>query len=123
MLDAATRAVLEAAAERGVAAPDTPAVQGFFRAQMEAAKEVQWETVKDFQNAPEPPFPDLDTELRPGLLRIGERLARLLIRLSQAPQPAAVRQVAEAELRAPRLSGSARRALTDAIAELGPAGE
>jgi cyclohexadienyl dehydratase len=120
VLDAATKAVLEAAARAEVSPPDTEDVLRFFRAQMEAAKEVQWKAVQDVDNKPEPPYPDLDGMLRPSLLVIGERIARLIVMLPPETSESRIRAVAKEELRTSYLGGASKRALADAVARLVP---
>jgi hypothetical protein len=82
---------------------------------MEAAKEVQWEAVQDLGYAPPEPLPDLDAGLRPGLLRIGDRIAELLLVLPPQADADRVRVAARDALRTPYLSQRSARALADAI--------
>jgi cyclohexadienyl dehydratase len=120
VLDAATEAVLEAAARADATPPDAEAVLRFFRAQLEAAKQVQWKAVQDVRNKPEPPYPDLDRMLRPSLLVIGERIARLIVMLPPDTSESRIRAVANQELRTSYLGGASKRALADAVARLVP---
>ncbi len=94
--------------------PDTR-VRALFEAQFEAARFVQLQATKDPSYHPEA-LPDLDRELRPSLLRIGERTARLLLALPPNLDAAAVRVAAGDALRAPYLDAGRRDALADAIA-------
>jgi cyclohexadienyl dehydratase len=121
VLDAASEAVLEAASEREVVAPSVISIRRFFRAQLDAAKQVQLDTVADRDFELPEPNPDLDEDLRPALLRIGERIARLVLELPAGTDAARVRTEADALLREPRLSRSSRRMLVDAIVGLVPA--
>ncbi len=120
VLDAAVAAVRDAAAATGEAAPDQAAVRALYRAQIEAAKAVQRAT-------PAAPSSlagavhDLDGELRPALLRIGEKIARLVVALPPALECRQVRRRARDALRAPYLSEADVRALADAIVGLGGA--
>ncbi len=108
---------LRAEAQRsGRAPPEEKRVRALFEAQFEAAREVQWRAVKDSNYQPAEPLPDLERELRPALLRIGERTARLLLALPIQLDPAAVRAAAREELRTPYLDPARRDALADAIA-------
>ena len=108
---------LRAEAQRsGRAAPEEKRVRALFEAQFEAARSVQWRAVKDPNYHPPEPLPDLERELRPALLRIGERTARLLLALPPGLDAAAVRAAAREELRAPYLDAAQRDALADAIA-------
>ena len=88
VLDAAARGVAEAAAARGVAAPDDAAVRALFTALIAAARDIQESTLAG-EAAPGPP-PDLDGDLRPALLRIGDRIAELLTRLPPGLEPTEV---------------------------------
>jgi hypothetical protein len=82
---------------------------------------VQLDTVADRDFELPEPNPDLDEDLRPALLRIGERIARLVLELPAGTDAARVRTEADALLREPRLSRSSRRMLVDAIVGLVPA--
>jgi cyclohexadienyl dehydratase len=99
----------------GGTAPPEPAVRALFESQFEAARQVQWSAVKDPAYHPDP-VPDLEHVLRPALLRIGERTARLLLALPPGLDAATVRAAARDELRAPYLDPVQRDALADAIA-------
>jgi len=105
--------------------PSDERVRALFEAQFEAARFVQSRAVKDSAEATPEPLPDLDKELRPALLRIGERTARLLLALPPNIDPAAVRKMAQEELRAGYLDAAHRDALADAIAActIVPAGD
>ena len=118
VLDRATTATLAAAHRADVRAPSSLDIRAFFRTQMEAAKQVQRRAVKDAGYDPEPPLPDLDRDLRPALLRIGERIARLSILLPRSLEPALVRAAAEDGLRVQYLPNASRRALADAVVDL-----
>jgi cyclohexadienyl dehydratase len=81
VLAATVAAVLAAAEAAGRPAPPDQAIRAFTQAQMDAAKAVQMAAVRDPAfSAPSAP-PDLDDELRPALLRIGERIAALIVAL------------------------------------------
>ena len=56
-------------------------VLDFYRAQIEAAKWLQRETLAGTVASRSGTPPDLETELRPALIRIGDRMARLLVSL------------------------------------------
>ena len=77
---------------------------------------MQWRAVKDPAYHPPEALPDLDRDLRPALLRIGERSVRLLLALPAGLDAAAVRAAARDELRSPYLDAAQRDALADAIA-------
>ena len=57
------------------------AIRKFFAAQIEAAKWLQRETLAGTVASRSGTPPDLETELRPALIRIGDRMARLLVSL------------------------------------------
>ena len=114
MLDAASAAVAEAAARAKLPGPPEPAVRAFFSAQIEAAKQVQ-QTAARAEAPPDDGIPDLDDDLRPALLRIGEQIAVLLIALPPDLDPTLVASVARDGLRSSYLDEPSGRALSDAI--------
>jgi cyclohexadienyl dehydratase len=119
VIEAAATSVLEAASQRNAVAPSFLLIERFFRAQMDAAKQIQRSTVKDASFELQAPPPDLDADLRPALLQIGARSARLIIELPPL-DPVAVRAATREALRAPTLSRSSIRAIAEAIALLAP---
>jgi cyclohexadienyl dehydratase len=121
VLEAAVESVLEAASRRDRMPPPIPPIERFFRAQMEAAKQVQRDAVADSGFEPPPPLPDLDTDLRPALLRIGVRIARLVLELPAGVPAERVHARAGELLREPLLTPPSRRAIAQAIVELLPA--
>jgi cyclohexadienyl dehydratase len=125
VLDAAVAGARAAATRAGAAPPPASAVRALFWAQMEAAKEVQWNAVRDPAFSPPEPLPDLNASLRPAVLRIGERIARLLLALPEGLDPAPVREAALEALRTPRLSERSTLTIADAITALSraPRGE
>jgi len=78
VLEAASASVERAAHERGVAPPDPARIRAFFRAQIEAAKRIQREQLA---RAPDASLPEVDLAdtIRPALIRIGDRIAMLLV--------------------------------------------
>ena len=118
VLDAAVAGVHRAAQERLVKAPPDAAVRSLFRAQMEAAKQVQWISLKNDDIDAEEPLPDLEGALRPAILRLGERIADLILDLPNDLEAAAVGQRVRAELRTKRLSNESRTAIATALVEL-----
>lgn len=119
VLDAAVAGVRQAAERRGVPAPSSAAVRALFRAQMEAAKRIQWLAVQGEDLSG--PYPDVDEVLRPALLRIGDRIATLLVALPPSLEPETVRLAARAELRAPHLDTASVDAIADAISAVSAA--
>ncbi len=87
VLEATVAAVNQIADTLGRPAPDETAIRAFTQAQMDAAKAVQMAAVRDPDFTPPATLPDLDDELRPALLRIGERIAALMVVLpSELPR-------------------------------------
>ncbi|MGH0030158.1 MAG: transporter substrate-binding domain-containing protein [Myxococcota bacterium] len=120
VLDAAAEAVLEAASRSERTPPPFTLIRAFYGAQMEAAKQVQMDAVRDADYQPPEPWPDLDEALRPALLRLGRRIAALVLALPPASSEQVAREAADL-LREPRLSRSSRHAIATAITRLLPA--
>lgn len=121
VLDAAMGSARVAAQRAAVAPPPTAAIRRLFEAQMAAAKEVQWESLRDPQVGPSDSVLDLNTQLRPALLRIGDRIGQLLVALPADLDRSRVRGEALRELRTPHLSKASALALADAISALSAA--
>ena len=85
VLQAGARAVLAAAKRDGVSAPPEAAVGAFYRAQIEAAKTIQRRTLQGAVSRSAEPS-DLKQILRPALIRIGDRMAQLIVALYRAPR-------------------------------------
>ena len=95
------------------------AVRSLFRAQIEAAKAIQRRALE------RPPLPgpgpdaappqDLDTEIRPALIRIGDRIARLVVALPADLDPVDTRSAAQRELAGRDLDDAHLTAIADAI--------
>jgi cyclohexadienyl dehydratase len=119
VLDAAVSAVADAATGAAVAEPPAaPLVRAFFRTQIEASKQVQWSALKDpdFVRPDDPP--DVTDVLRPALIRIGEKIARLIVALPTGLDPHEVSKAARDQLRTPHLSEASQHAIADAITAL-----
>jgi cyclohexadienyl dehydratase len=115
VLDASVASTRTAAEAAGMPLPPEALVRKFFRVQIEAAKQVQWSTLKDpGREAPEP-LPDVDGVLRPALLRVGEKITGLLVALPAGLDALAVRRAAATELRSPHVSDASRVAIADSI--------
>jgi cyclohexadienyl dehydratase len=114
VLDAALRAVREAAAQAGVAAPDDARVSAFFTALIDGARESQERTLAGPPASARPA--DLDT-LRPALARVSERIAWLLVRLPPGLDEAGV-NAALAPLEAQGVSPATRDRIALALRSL-----
>jgi cyclohexadienyl dehydratase len=118
VLEQATGAVLAEAKARDRVPPPALLVQRFFRVQLDAAKQVQWDATRDDAWTPPEPLPDLDAALRPAISRIGARQARLLLALPPRTTRAQLVEALDDGLRSPWLLPSSRHALVDALALL-----
>ena len=92
------------------------AVLDFYRAQIEAAKSIQRQTLA--HPAASQRAPDLTTELRPALVRINDRIATLLVALPGDIDPNEVIQASREELVSTDLSPQARADIADALIAL-----
>ncbi len=120
VIDAALAATREAARDAHQRPASDRAVRSFFEAQIAAAKEIQRRTLAAGPVGESPPA-DLDTSLRPALLRIGNRIAYLLQKLPARVERADLQGRARQRLRTPGLSEGARDALVEAILALSEA--
>jgi len=105
----------DAARSAGSAPPPDETVRALFRALVLAAKDVQ--------RAPRPLEPDdaswdLDADLRPALLRIGDRIAWLAVRLPTGLRIAEAEVALREGLRTPGVAEASRHAIAEAIAAL-----
>ncbi len=117
VLDATVVAVAAAAAASGVAPPEPEAVRAFARAQIEAAKAVQ-RTVRVAPGLFAGAIWDLDRDLRPALLRIGEKIARLVVMLPAELGCDATRSAAVDAVRTARVDPADVAAIASALAGL-----
>jgi len=113
VVEAAQEATRAAATRLGRRVPEPGATEALFRAQIHAAVAIQHETLERAPAARPPP--DLDRELRPALLRIGERIAELWVRLPIPLDPTTLRESAEQELSTPGLEPAAKQQLIEAL--------
>jgi cyclohexadienyl dehydratase len=116
VIEAALEANRRAAREAQRPPLSDQAVRAFFEAQIAAAKEIQRATLAGPPG--EPPTADLDTDLRPALLRQGNRIASLLQKLPARADRRSLEECARQRLRTPGLSDAARDALVEAILSL-----
>jgi cyclohexadienyl dehydratase len=121
VLEAAVATAREAAARAGVTPLPEAAVRAVFAAQLDAAKQIQANALRDPRFKLEPPIPDLDGELRPALLRIGEQIGALLVALPPDLDAAAIQPALRDGLRTPRLSPDAVARIAEALVELAQA--
>jgi len=119
VIDAALAATRKAARDAQLTAIPDRTVRSFFEVQIAAAKEIQRATLAGPAGEAAPL--DLETVLRPALLRIGNRIASLLqklpARIDRSDLEARVRQ----RIRTPGLSDEAREALAEAVLALSEA--
>jgi chorismate mutase len=120
VLDAAATSVLEAASVSERVPPPFTLIRAFYQAQMDAAKQIQVDALRQGEDEPPDPLPDLDQTLRPALLRIGDKIARLILELPPSRQSERVGVLAESLLREPHLAHSSRRGIVEALVRLMP---
>jgi cyclohexadienyl dehydratase len=117
VLEAGRRNVHDAAKRVQANPPDASAVTSFYRAQIEAAKAIQRRTLQG-ETHRRAEASDLKTVLRPALMRIGDRLAQLIVALHQLPaDPDLMRQI-EQSLAARNLDASSLDQIRQAISAL-----
>ncbi len=119
VIRAGQRAVARAAEEAGAAPPAPAAVAAFYREQIEASKARQREVLAGPTRPGE--APDLATELRPALLRIGEKIAWLLVRVGIPEPPGAPQHSAPTREGAGDEPGKHRQPQRDPVAQQGEA--
>jgi len=117
VLRAAVAATRAAARRAAVPEPDEGAVRLLFRAQIEAAKSIQRRTLAK-PALPEVQRYDLDAELRPALIRIGDRIAALAVALPPGLSAAEVRTETDRALAARGLSAAERAAIAQGLVAL-----
>jgi cyclohexadienyl dehydratase len=126
VLAASAKAVDAAAALRGRPPPRRELVDGFFRAEIEAAKNVQQHAAPPpaatAASASSMPAFSLDGELRPAIARISARLAALVVRVPPGAERAAVLAEARVDLAESGLDVAQIERLAAAIAGLGGEG-
>lgn len=118
VLASAAESVHAASARAGIPAPPDALVLAVFRAQIEAAKQVQRTAITDTTYERPTSVPDVDTVLRPALIRIGSKLAQLILALPADLGRDEVRAAAHDQLRTRWLTPESRIAIADSIAAL-----
>lgn len=121
VLEAAQAGAARRAREAGVPALDPARVRVFYRAQIEAAVAVQERVLAARDTAPDGEGFDLQLQLRPALLRLGERIAWLLVRQDAVPERLALRRILRAELAGLGLGAAHADPIADAIVDLAQA--
>lgn len=117
---AAARAAVAAAAEKlRRAAPERVAVDAFYRAQIDAAVAVQQAVVDRPAPGSREHF-DLERDLRPALIRIGERMAWLLAVAAGEPSPPDLGGRVRVALAHHKLPESVLDAVVEAFLRIGP---
>ena len=114
VIEAGQRAVARAAARRGVEAPAPEQVRRFYRAQIDAAVEVQERVLAEPEDPALSRF-DLQRALRPALIRIGDRMADLIVRVAADPARVADSEPMARALARHRLSDGSLQAIADAV--------
>jgi cyclohexadienyl dehydratase len=126
VLDAAGRAVRDAAYDAGADPPDPRAIRRLFRAQLEAAKWIQAEHLRNAPAAGSTSTPaersaanaELNEIIRPALIYLGDRISMLIIAcLSEGPERLSSEDVASA-LERHALPESQLRALYTALSTI-----
>jgi chorismate mutase len=117
VLDGAVKTARDAAKRAGVLPIPERWVQALFRALVDAGAAVQESTLASPANRAPRAFA-LETELRPALERIGERIAECLAHLPGPLDPGSVEREAVAELVAPGLEPERVEAIADVIAQV-----
>ena len=102
VLAAAGRGIEQARARRGILAPNADDVRDFYAAQIEAAKAIQraWTAAAPpaTDTNPEDAQARLDQEIRPALIYLGDRIARLVVHMLEVSGPAPTRNELAAAL-------------------------
>ncbi len=114
VIDAALAGVVKASQLGSTPPLDAAAVRAFYRAQIEAAKVIQ-RSVLAGPTAADVHVVDLVAVLRPALMRIGSRMAQLLVEVSQIEDRRHWRRRVGEELAAAHLPRASVEAIADAI--------
>ncbi len=117
VLDASRRSVHDAAKRAGTKPPPAAAVTSFYRAQIGAAKAIQRRTLNGQTQRPAEAS-DLEELLRPALIRIGDRLAQLIVALQQRAETTLPAGEVERSLRARELDDDSLDEIRRALAAI-----
>jgi cyclohexadienyl dehydratase len=118
VIEAAVAQMRDAARSAKRPLPDanaTSALRELFRAQIEAAKQIQLAALHDNLISEETKLPSVERALRPALDRIGEKIAHHVAVLPDDLTPDAIRSAATRELRSELLSKPARDRIAEAV--------
>lgn len=117
VLDDAVKAVDAAANKAGVTPFPEDAVRRFYQAQIDTAVGIQDQVLSKPPTSRSKP-PDLDTVIRPELLRLGTRIAELLVAQPGSPDRSRLERLARQHWRVEGLEPDAVRHLVDALERL-----
>ena len=117
VLETSAATVVAAARRAGVTAPAPAAVAGFYEAVIGAAREVQTAAAPERSGGQAGAW-DLERDLRPAVLRIGDRMARLLVLLPAGLERGPVEGSVAAGLRTAGVSAASRARIAGAIVAL-----
>jgi chorismate mutase len=118
VIEAAVAQVRDAARAAKRPEPDanvTSALRALFRAQFDAAKQIQLAALRDSVIPDETELPDVERVLRPALDRISEKVARQIAVLPDDLTADAIRNSAVRELRSELLSDAARDRIAESV--------
>ena len=116
VIDAALASVRRAAQRQGRREPPEEPVRELFEALIHASKQIQLRAVHEEKSDFAGPIPDFASQLRPALVRIGDRIARLLVALPEGLGEAGLLAEAREALRSVWLDADSQRRIAEAIA-------
>jgi chorismate mutase len=123
VLDAALRAVHEAAAASGRAQPSDASVRAVFQALIAMARHLESTAIGVSRGALMSELPSLESALRPAISRITPKIAEALVRLESLPPVEELRTTVREGLRTSELGGDDAQRLADALVSYLDAGE
>ncbi len=116
VIDAALASVRRAAQRQGRREPPEEPVRELFEALIHASKQIQLRAVHEEKSDFAGPIPDFASQLRPALVRIGDRIARLLVTLPEGLGEAGLLAETREALRSVWLDADSQRRIAEAIA-------